>query len=356
MKKIKFPQGSSSAFFTSLNSEVNRIIQNTRLIQNGKKLLWFKFGFYLTLHISSYILLYSHLTSGGPWLVLNYVFIGVTGLLITYNVSHDACHETFSKKKWLNNLLYQFTFNIQGTNAYLWKQRHINSHHLFPNVDGCDADIDNNPLIRLSPQHPLRKYQRFQHLYSIAIYSIYTLHWFLIKDFFYLTKKKVANLGHKKHPISEWVMLFVWKAIYTFFLIVIPMQLGYELKSILWAFFVMHVVDSLIFIHSLIATHLSMETLFPKANEHGFLPTDFYEHQLATSLDFHPNSKLVNWIFGGFNSHVAHHLYPKLPHTVYPYLTPIIQRKAKEFNVPYHELSLVGAIKSHYRYLYYSGR
>jgi len=71
-----------------------------------------------------------------------------------------------------------------------------------------------------------------------------------------------------------------------------------------------------------------METQIPKADDNGFLPKDYYQHQLATSLDFSPTNKLYNWILGGFNSHAAHHLYPKLPNTLYPYITLLIQQKS----------------------------
>ena len=277
-------------------------------------------------------------------------------MLLAYNVSHDACHETFSRKKAVNYWLYHISFNAQGTNAYLWKVRHTASHHLFPNEDGCDTDIDNNPMIRLSPQHPVRKHQRFQHLYSFFLYSIYTLHWFLFKDLLYLTKKKLANLQNIKHPTLEWVLFFVWKIVYILLLIALPAWLGFPLEKILIAFFIMHICNSLFFIHTLIATHLCMETQFPKPNLQGFLPNDYYTHQLATSLDFSPTSKWYNWIFGGFNSHAAHHLYPKLPHTLYPYITPLIQQKAFEFNIQYNNLPLSKAIQSHYKYLRVMGK
>jgi len=116
--------------------------------------------FYFLLHASACLVLFLVPHEEMVSLVLNYIFIGLSGLLLGFNVSHDALHGAFSKNKTVNNWLYHLSFNIQGTNAYLWKVRHTASHHIFPNVDGCDADIDENPLIRLSPQHPLRKYQQ----------------------------------------------------------------------------------------------------------------------------------------------------------------------------------------------------
>jgi linoleoyl-CoA desaturase len=356
MKKIKFQSGSSSPFFRSLDKEVDDMLRSTKLIGKAKRLLYIKTVFYIVLFLGSYSMLFiiEHVTFIG--LALNYVAIGLTGILLAFNVSHDACHGSFSKNKKINYWFYHLTFNLQGTNAYLWQMRHNASHHVFPNVDGCDADIDDNPFLRLSPQHPLKKWQRYQHLYAIIVYCIYSLHWFLVKDLFYLFKKKVANLQSKKHRQKEYFFLFFWKLIYIFFIVAIPVISGYEVKDILLSFLVMHWCLSLFFIHVLIATHLCMETQFPQRNENGHLPGDYYTHQLATSLDYSPESKVYNWFLGGFNAHAAHHLYPKLPHTTYPEISILIEKKAKEFNIQYNKLSIVDAIRSHYRFLKCMGR
>lgn len=351
MEKIKFQAGSSSLFFRSLDKEVQKMIEEKGLLKKAKKRLYIKTVFYTLLFAGAYSSLYliDHLSFSS--LAINYVLIGITGILLAFNVSHDACHGAFSKNKRLNYWMYHLTFNLQGTNAYLWQLRHNASHHLFPNVDGCDADIDDNPFLRLSPQHPLKSYQRFQHIYAIAVYCIYSLHWFLVKDLFYLFNKKVANLQHKKHSVKELGLLFFWKIVYITLLILIPIITGYDPGDVLLSFLIMHVCLSLFFIHVLIATHLCMETQFPQTDETGNLPGDYYAHQLATSLDYSPTNKIFNWFLGGFNSHAAHHLYPKLPHTTYTEISILIERKAKEFNLPYNKLSIIAAIRSHYKFL-----
>ena len=352
MTKIKFRPGSaSSPFFQSLDQEINRMISTTGILPKAIRRLWIKMMFYVLLHISAYMLLFLLREQDLGSLILNYVFIGVSGLLLGFNVSHDALHEAFSKNKKVNHWIYHLSFNIQGNNAYLWKIRHRSSHHVFPNVDGCDADIDENPFIRLSPQHPLRKHHRYQHWYSFFVYAFYTLHWFLFKDALYLFKKKVANLQQKEHSGKEHVLFFSWKIAYLFIILVVPVLCGYSFGDVFLCFFIMHVVNSIVFIHFLIATHFCIETQFPEKDEHGFLPYDYYTHQLATSMDYSPESKLINLFLGGFNAHAAHHLYPKLPHTIYPEIARLIEQKAKEFNMPYNKLSLPQAIRSHYRYL-----
>lgn len=352
MMKIKYSSGSaSSLFFRSLHQEVNELFSSTDLLPKARKLLWRKMYFYFSLHVAAYLLLFATSHEQTGWLILNYIFVGVSGLLLGFNVSHDAMHDTFSTNRKINHWLYHLSFNIQGNSAYLWKIRHRSSHHIFPNVDGCDADVDDNPFIRLSPQHPLRKYQRYQHYYSFFVYLFYTLHWFLFKDALYLFKKRVANLQQHEHPLKEKVLFFAWKFLYLFLMLILPVICGYDFTTVLLCFFIMHAVNSVLFIHFLISTHFCMETHFPAADKEGVLPFDYYTHQLATSLDYSTQSKFFNFILGGFNAHAAHHLYPKLPHTIYPVLSVLIEQKAREFNIPYNKLSLAGAIRSHYRYL-----
>jgi linoleoyl-CoA desaturase len=329
MTKIKFRSGSSSPFFQSLDAEVSSHLTKSHVLAKARRNLWTKMIIYSLVHASSYVLLFTLQPRELLGLIGCYLFMGLSGLLLGFNVSHDALHGSFSKNKRLNQIIYHLSFNIQGTSAYLWKIRHQSSHHIFPNVDGCDADIDDNPFIRLSPQHPHRPYQRFQHRYAILVYCFYTLHWFFFKDALYLFKKNVANLQNKKHPLKQKIFFFAWKTGYLFLLIGLPLLLGFKPADILLCFFIMHVVNSLAFI----------------------LPGDYYTHQLATSLDYSPTSKFFNAFLGGFNAHAAHHLYPKLPHTIYPFLSPIIQQKAKEFGMPYHQLNLFQSVRSHYRYL-----
>jgi len=351
MKKIRFTSGASSAFFRSLDRDVQRMIRLSSLKSNAKRCLWTKMVFYFILHFSSYVMLFLVAHPAFAGLLLNYIWVGISGILLAFNVAHDACHGTFHSKKSINHWLYHLSFNLQGTNAYLWKIRHISSHHVFPNVDGCDADIDDNPILRLSPQHRHRPFQRYQHIYAMLVYAVYTLHWFLIKDFFYLNSKEIGNLGYRKHPRSAWIFFFGWKVFYLFLLIVLPISLGNPVSWVIAGFLIMHVVNSLFFIHTLIGTHLCMETCFPKSDESGALPDDFYTHQLATSADYQPESRFLNFFLGGFNAHAAHHLYPRLPHTMYPYITRRIREKASQFKLPYHQLGFLECIRSHYTYL-----
>lgn len=349
--KIKFPP-TNSDFFKELNLEISKILTEDTLTK-GKQILRVKFFFYLFIFISLYCCLYTNFISQDlALLILFYTLLGLSGILLAFNASHDAVHNTlFSSKK--NNLMAHFIiFNLQGVNAALWKKRHISSHHIFPNVDGCDADIDNNSFIRLSHSHKLKEIHKYQYLYAPLLYCFYTLHWILIKDFLYLFKKEVANmknLTYSKKFILEVILL---KLFYFLYMIFLPLYFSKaDLKMVLISFFIMHSIISLFFVLTLIISHLTTETKFPKPDKNGFLPTCYYEHQLSVSLDYHPTNKIANWILGGFNSHAAHHLFPKLPHTLYTIITPVIKNKAVKYSMPYNELNIRSAIYSHFKYL-----
>ena len=70
-------------------------------------------------------------------------------------------------------------------------------------------------------------------------------------------------------------------------------------SQILLAYLLMLIVDSNIFIHTLISTHFAMETKFPSVDEEGVLPYSYAQHQLETSLDYYPSSSFANFIFSG---------------------------------------------------------
>ena len=351
MTKLKFRK-TSTPFYTDLKAAVDRTLTEKR-VQGARRLMYIKFIFYALLFLGLYFNIYNPAVINRPWLlILNYMGLGLSGILLAFNCAHDCVHHTFSAHKKLNKRLFYIVFNAQGVNASLWRKRHIASHHVFPNVDGCDADIDDNPFIRLSASQPLRKVQRYQHLYATLLYSLYTLHWILVKDFIYLRKKQLANLSNQHYATAFVIELLALKLSYFVYMIVLPVWLGgIPAGLVLTAFLIMHLFISLFFVLTLIISHLSMETAFPLADENGLLPFDYYEHQLAVSLDYHACSPLANWIFGGFNSHTAHHLFPHLPHTVYNYISPDIKRLSLAHGLPYHELSIPKAIASHYRYL-----
>lgn len=349
---VKFSNLDQDAFQAELKKEVATLLNTSHLFQNRKRVLYFKVLFYFSIFIAAITLLYISPALTMLQLIGRYLFVGISGVFLAFNVSHDATHGTISNNKWMNKLIFYLSFNLQGTNAYLWSVRHKASHHVFPNVDGCDADIDDNPVIRLSPTKKHFWYHRYQAFYSFFVYCIYTIHWIFFKDWLYFSKSQIANLKNIKHTFGEFIDVLFWKCVYLSMMLFLPhFVLHYSWTWVLTSFLISNVAVSLIFIFTLIISHLTLETDFPVPDKNEKLPYTYSQHQLATSLDYYPTNKMVNFFLGGFNSHAAHHLFPHLPHTLYTDITPIIQRLVKKYNYRYNESTLPKAIASHFKYL-----
>ena len=114
----------------------------------------------------------------------------------------------------------------------------------------------------------------------------------------------------------------------------------------------MHFTASFTVALALVSTHVGEHSTYPQPNVNGQMPDSWVRHQLITTSDFATQNKWVTHLFGGFNHHVAHHLFPNICHIHYPSLTKILKSTCREFNMPYAANSSLGAaINSHFKFL-----
>jgi linoleoyl-CoA desaturase len=279
------------------------------------------------------------------------ILFGLFALLLAINVGHDAAHHSLVKGSALNQILQCFAFLPLGVDAYLWQLRHSRSHHMFPNVNGCDIDIDHNPFFRLSPNQPSRRYFRYQAYYAPLMYCLVALHTIWWQDFVYLQKKELANLRDLRHGLARYVQFAVCKAAYVSLVILVPLFVArLPWWDVLINYITANFAVSLAFVFLLIGTHFSTEAEFPVPAEDGSLPFSWAEHVLRTSVDWNPDSAVTFWI-GGINAHAAHHLFPHLPHVYYARISPLIAETAREFGLPHHRTNFTGIVRSHFRFL-----
>lgn len=342
-------------FLSEIKAEAHNVIKHKKEGRFAGKYIFFKGLLFLTCSLVFYALM---LDTPSPWHslalgVLTYLSV----LFFALNVGHDAAHDSLTPFPRLNRLVLDVTFNVLGVNAYLWKLRHRQSHHVFPNVAGCDADIDHNPVLRFSPDHPMRWYFRYQHIYAWFVYFFVTLHSVFIQDYFYIRKKELANLRNIRHPAREVVLFTFWKALYLLIFIIIPWHLkDISFLSVMTGWIIAAGIASYFFVLPLIGTHFSDYALVPESAQSKDFPHSWVYHQIATSVDWSPQNKLSLFFYGGLNCHVAHHLFPHYAHHHYPQLTELLQSKMTKYQLPYHCVSLPEIIVSHYRFLRKMGR
>jgi linoleoyl-CoA desaturase len=283
--KIRFRQGNRGAFYRTVRRRVRAHFDATGKSRFADASIALKAMVYGGLALAFYALLLAG--EFGPWVSqLLAIGYGISALLLSIAAAHDAAHDALSRHRWVNRLVQLVCFTLIGADAYLWRLRHVKSHHTFPNVNGCDIDIDSNFWLRLSPNHRQRWHQRFQHLYAPVIFWLVDLDTVFFKDIQYLYRRRLANMTDIRHPLSAHVAFFLSKLCYIVIVLVAPLlALPFPWWQIVLGWMVMTFVSSAVFVYLLIGTHFAEETAFPEVNAAGMIDHDWATHAMVTSLD-----------------------------------------------------------------------
>lgn len=324
--------GANAAFKKALFERLNNFFEENRLPKKGNWEMKLKISFALTWWIGSYALFYLSDWSYSQFFGL-YVLQGLGQIFMFLNIAHDANHNAISNNRHINKAL-SYTLDACGISSYMWRIMHNKGHHSVMNVHGEDEGIHAHGIFRFSPHAPWKKMHRFQHIYVFFMYAITSLDFIFVKDFEYLFFNNNKHVEEVKHPLSEWVIIIGSKIFYLFYMIALPvLVLGFSVWQVVLAFFVTHFIMGLVAAWIIQTAHLLDINEFPQSRHDH----DFVDHIFATTTDYSTRSRVANFICGGLNHHVIHHIYPHVAHTHYPKLTKIVRETAEEFGVDYRE-------------------
>ena len=353
MKKLKFTKDNGSDFYKELHERVEQYFTSNNVRKSGNHIMMIKIIMYLSLDILFYALM---ITSTSAFAFYSfYLLMGLSVLLTAFNISHDAAHGVAVKSKFWNKLLFSFSFNLQGNNAYVWGKNHNESHHLYTNIEGSDIDVLNNPLLRMTATQPLKPFHKYQYLYAPVLSLLYSINWFFARDFLMLFRKSSRTIKVDM-PYIEVGKLIIFKFLYIGYMIILPVYLlPFGILNVLFAFILNHFIVSIIFTSVLGVSHLSDYVQHPTPDDEGKLPISWPTLQMSTSVDYNANSTFLNWTLGGFNAHSMHHILPNISHVHYLKIHPIFIETAKKHGVNYMNMSYKQALSSYYRFLYKMG-
>ena len=351
LRRIRFAPAEPGGFRDVLNARVAAHLKERGATRFADASVYAKGVFYLALGAAAYAALLILQPHGALSLLLA-ACAGLSALLLALNIGHDAAHRALTGHRGADAIINRLCFALVGVDGYLWQLRHNGSHHIFPNVNGCDIDIDENPLIRLSPNHPRKTWHRWQHLYAPFVYMLTLLHSIFWGDPAYLRKTALANMTGIRHAPRDLAWFAASKAIWLTANIALPLAvLRFAWWEVLLGYAAVTALMSLVFIALLVGTHFSDTSDFPHPGADGMLKTDWAAHQVTTTLDWSPGSRLAIFITGGANAHAAHHLFPHHSHRHYRAITPIIRDTAQAFGLAYHETDFAGLVRAHFRHL-----
>ena len=345
--KIKF-NNANPVFFQSLKKEVESYFEQKQIPKTGNWKLYSKAIVVISFSFLLYLFLLLGHYSGFVGMLLS-LLLGLALICTAFNVMHDACHNSFSSKKWVNNLM-GLTMNALGGNALLWKIKHNIIHHTYTNIDGVDDDLASGAWLRLCAAQKWRPFHRFQYLYMFFLYAISTFAWMMVFDFAKYFSKRIHTTAITRIEPKEHVIFWVSKALYVFFYGLLPVYfVGWQAWLIGFAIvhFTMGIVMSIIFQ----LAHVVEKTNFYSAQERSSFPTGSWaEHEVLTTTDFAQNNKLLSWAIGGLNFQIEHHLFPTISHVHYPAISKIVEEQCRKFSLPYHTYpTMRQAIASHIR-------
>jgi linoleoyl-CoA desaturase len=351
-QKVTFDRSrkSKDRYFRVLTQRIEAYFDTHRVSKKANWLFVVKNVAYFLITLALYLAILSGEFYGWRLGVL-FVLFGVFLTILLFSVAHDASHNAISKSRWVNGL-FAYVWNVAGISSYFWALKHNVAHHGFTNIPGKDDDIDQSKLVRLNPNAKRRWFHRYQHLYAPFLYTLLSLNIIYVKDFKLLMQHNFGNKTIPRHPTLEIWILLATKLFFIGYMIVIPkILLGISWGEILGYHVMMHLAIGLFIGLVLVPVHVTGESSYRLPDKEGKVHCDWREQQMEATVDFAAKSRLVNWITGGLNTHVAHHLYPSVNHIHYFQLTRIIGQTAKEFGVPYRNYSLARVYREHLHFL-----
>jgi linoleoyl-CoA desaturase len=234
----------------------------------------------------------------------------------------------------------------------MWARKHNTIHHSYTNVTGHDDDINLGLLGRLSPHQKRLKFHRVQHFYMWVLYGFLPVKWHLYDDFHDVIVGQTA--GHRFPRPRGWdlVTFIGGKALFFSLAFGIPMLL-HPWWCVLALYGIASMVQGITLSVVFQMAHCVEQAAFPQpVPGTSRIENSWAVHQVDTTVDFAPRSRLLAWLVGGLNFQIEHHLFPQICHVHYPALSKLVQETCREFGLRYkaYETFLAG-IASHYRWL-----
>jgi len=324
---------SVTSFPKVLRRRLDKFFADGNISPKADRSMWVKITAGLAVLVGSWIALYAF--RPGSWkFVALYVLGGLAQTFLLLNIAHDSNHNAISSNPSINKTL-NYVFDICGINSYMWRILHHRGHHSCINLHGEDDALTGRGIFRFTPHEPRARWHRFQHLYALLFYAMFSLDYVFVRDFECFFFPTHDYLQRMKHPAREYATLFMGKALYFTYMLVLPMVV---LRKSPWlvigAFVLVHLIVGLSVSLVFQTTHTIDSTYFPLSRNE--FDNSVY-HIFATTADYATSNPLVGWLAGGLNHHIAHHLCPYVCHTHYAPLTRIVQQTAEEFRIPYRQ-------------------
>jgi len=234
-------------------------------------------------------------------------------------VSHDILHTQYFKDKSLSKKLsYPFSAIILSNSSSWWDHKHNVNHHTYCNIVEKDEDIralDGAFTQDNKGNSPFLKKHKYLVFWG-AMFFMFPA--FVVQSYNFIIKRKLWG--------ELTLMLLHWPLIWG--------TLVYQIGALntLYVALTLNFVTSPWLAFGFITNHLGCET-FHEEEAKNF---SWMELQMRGSRSL-KGGFLVHWFYGGLNTQIEHHLFPKAPRFNLLKVQKMTKDFAKKHNIPYFE-------------------
>ncbi len=223
-------------------------------------------------------------------------------------VSHDILHTQYFKNKRLSfKLSYPFSALILSNSSSWWDFKHNVNHHTWCNIVQKDVDIlafDGAFTHKKGNKKWLKKMKYL--VFWGAMFFMYPA--FIVQSYNFVIKRK--KWGEFALMLLHWPV--IWGSVFYFL----------PVAEALTVFTTLYLSLSAWLAFGFITNHLGCEVFDKEVGD----TLSWMELQMRTSRSL-KGGKFVHWFYGGLNTQIEHHLFPKAPR----FHLLKIQKMTKEF-------------------------
>jgi fatty acid desaturase len=274
------------------------------------------------------------------WQLLTATYLAVVFTQIAF-VGHDAGHRQIFRSRRANDLVGLLHANLLvGVSFGWWVPKH-DRHHSNPNHEDLDPDIGIAALAFTSGQArdkrgPFRVVARYQAYLFFPLLLLEAAHLHIAS-----AKAILRDTGRANAVEAFLLLLHVAGYLTALLLVLSPFQA---------AAFVL-VQQGLFGLYlgcSFAPNHKGMPTLTEAEK------LDFLRRQVLTSRNVR-GGWVVDFLLGGLNYQIEHHLFPNMPRPNLRHAQPLVQAFCTQHNVPYTEATMFGSYAEALRHLHTVG-
>jgi fatty acid desaturase len=274
------------------------------------------------------------------WQLVTAAYLAVVFTQIAF-VGHDAGHRQLFRSRRANDLVGLLHANLLVGISFGWWVAKHNRHHSNPNHEDLDPDISITAVAFTAEQansrHGLvRMVARYQAWLFFPLLLLEAAH-------LHLASIKAVLRGSGRANAIEGLLLLAHVAGHVTVLVLVlsPLQ-AVAFVAVQQGLFGLYLGCAFA------PNHKGMPTL-TAADE-----LDFLHRQVLTSRNVR-GSRMVDFLLGGLNYQIEHHLFPNMPRPNLRRAQPLIRRFCHQHQIDYREASLFGSYAEAVRHLHTVG-